>query len=116
MIAKDKTGVVLAGILGSNPVSGRGFPLIVADYVLASYGSGAVMGVPAHDDRDRELAEAFAFPIVECIKDSGLINSDRFDGMTIEAARPPTQSSSTRKRKSNFKMRDCDIFASEVLG
>jgi leucyl-tRNA synthetase len=81
-----KTGV-FTGQYATNPVNGERLPIYVADYVLMDYGSGAIMAVPAHDERDREFAEAFNLPIVPVIDEDGrLINSDGFDGLPAEEA------------------------------
>jgi leucyl-tRNA synthetase len=83
-----KTGV-FTGHFVTNPVNGERLPIWVADYVLMDYGTGAIMAVPAHDERDREFAEAFDLPIVPVIDDDGrLINSGSFDGLPFEEAKP----------------------------
>ena len=82
-----KTGV-FTGHFVVNPVNGARLPVWVADYVLMDYGTGAIMAVPAHDERDREFAETFDLPIVEVITEEGtLVNSDGFDGMPAEEAK-----------------------------
>jgi leucyl-tRNA synthetase len=79
--SREKTGV-FTGRHVLNPANGERIPIWVADYVLMQYGTGAIMAVPAHDERDREFAETYDLPIVPVIDDSGsLINSDRFDGL-----------------------------------
>jgi leucyl-tRNA synthetase len=79
--AREKTGV-FTGRYATNPVNGEQIPIWVADYVLMEYGTGAIMAVPAHDERDREFAETFELPIVPVIDDDGrLINSGSFDGL-----------------------------------
>ena len=81
---ETKTGV-FSGHYVTNPVNGERLPIYVADYVLMDYGTGAIMAVPAHDERDREFAETFELPIVDVIDEEGrLVNSGRFDG--LEAA------------------------------
>ncbi len=76
-----KTGV-FTGYYATNPVNGERLPIYVADYVLMDYGTGAIMAVPAHDERDREFAEAFGLPVVEVISEEGmLVNSGEFDGL-----------------------------------
>jgi leucyl-tRNA synthetase len=83
-----KTGV-FTGHYATNPVNGERLPIYVADYVLMDYGTGAIMAVPAHDERDREFAEAFDLPIVEVIDEEGrLVNSGPFDGLPVEEAKP----------------------------
>ena len=79
-----KTGVVTR-CYATNPVNGERLPIYVADYVLMEYGTGAIMAVPAHDERDREFAEAFELPIVEVVSEEGvLVNSGEFDGLPAE--------------------------------
>ncbi len=83
----EKTGV-FTGHHATNPVNGERLPLWIADYVLMDYGTGAIMAVPAHDERDREFAETFGIPIVEVVDEDGvLINSDGFDGLPFEEAK-----------------------------
>ena len=65
---KDKTGVVIEGVKGINPVNGKEIPIFISDYVLATYGTGAIMAVPAHDTRDWEFAKKFGLPIIEVVK------------------------------------------------
>ena len=65
---KDKTGVELKGVKGINPVNGREIPIFISDYVLMSYGTGAIMAVPAHDTRDYDFAKVFGLPIIEVVK------------------------------------------------
>jgi leucyl-tRNA synthetase len=79
-----KTGV-FTGHYVTNPVNGDRLPLYVADYVLMDYGTGAIMAVPAHDERDREFAEAFDLPVVEVVNEDGvLVSSGPFDGLAAE--------------------------------
>jgi leucyl-tRNA synthetase len=81
---ETKTGV-FTGCYATNPVNGERLPVYVADYVLMDYGTGAIMAVPAHDERDREFAEAFGLPIVEVISEDGvMVNSGEFDGLPAE--------------------------------
>jgi leucyl-tRNA synthetase len=119
---KEKTGV-FTGSYVINPVTGSKLPLWVADYVLSGYGTGAVMAVPAHDERDYAFAEKFDLPIIEVIekpKDSDetgvyhgegvLMNSDRFDGMQTSEAREEIvawlEQEQTGRAKTTYKMRD----------
>ncbi|HEY7603329.1 MAG TPA: leucine--tRNA ligase [Gaiellaceae bacterium] len=82
-----KTGV-FTGLYSTNPVNGERLPIWVADYVLMDYGTGAIMAVPAHDERDREFAETFDLPIVEVVGEDGrLVNSAEFDGVPFEEAK-----------------------------
>jgi leucyl-tRNA synthetase len=81
---ETKTGV-FAGLYATNPVNGERLPVYVADYVLMEYGTGAIMAVPAHDERDREFAEAFDLPIREVIDEDGvLVNSGEFTGLPAD--------------------------------
>jgi leucyl-tRNA synthetase len=82
--AEAKSGV-FTGYYVTNPVNGERLPVYVADYVLMEYGTGAIMAVPAHDERDREFAEAFGLPIIEVVDEDGvLVNSGQFDGLTAD--------------------------------
>ncbi|HWQ01138.1 MAG TPA: class I tRNA ligase family protein, partial [Gaiellaceae bacterium] len=82
-----KTGV-FTGLYATNPVNGARIPIWVADYVLMDYGTGAIMAVPAHDERDRGFAETFELPAIEVISEDGvLVNSAEFDGMPAEEAK-----------------------------
>ena len=84
---ETKTGV-FTGYYATNPVNGEQLPIWVADYVLMDYGTGAIMAVPAHDERDREFAETFDLPITPVIDDDGrLVNSQEFDGTPFEDAK-----------------------------
>jgi leucyl-tRNA synthetase len=81
---ETKTGV-FTGCYATNPVNGERLPIWVADYVLMDYGTGAIMAVPAHDERDREFAETFDLPIIEVISEDGvLVNSGEFDGLPVD--------------------------------
>jgi len=85
--SEAKTGV-FTGHHVINPVNGEQLPVYVADYVLMDYGTGAIMAVPAHDERDHEFADAFGLPIVEVIDEDGvLVNSDGFDGLGVDEAK-----------------------------
>ena len=92
-INKDKTGVRIEGICGINPVNGKEIPIYAADYVMMGYGTGAIMAVPAHDERDYEFAKKFGIDIIEVIKggnideaaytgDGDMVNSDFLNGFT----------------------------------
>ncbi|HVV26260.1 MAG TPA: leucine--tRNA ligase [Candidatus Saccharimonadales bacterium] len=118
---KDKTGVELKGVTAINPVNGGHIPIWVADYVLSGYGTGAIMAVPAHDERDYEFAKKFELPIIrvvknstpddECTPDEGtMMNSDEYDGLASEAMREKIvadlEKSGVAKEITNYKMRD----------
>ena len=121
---KDKTGVVLEGVRAVNPATHEEIPIFVSDYVLMSYGTGAVMGVPGHDQRDWEFATKFGLPIIEVVKggditkeaftlkdDTGImVNSGFLDGMTVREAIPAMKKWVTEQGygtpKTNFKLRD----------
>ena len=126
-INKNKTGCILKGIKAINPVNKKEVPVYVGDFVLGSYGTGAVMAVPAHDERDFEFAKAYNIPIIEVISggdiknrafpkeeylknDSKLINSEEFNGMTVlEAKKKITEKlvkAKIAKEVNNYKMRD----------
>ena len=121
---KDKTGVRLEGVCAINPATKEQIPIFVSDYVLMSYGTGAVMGVPGHDQRDWEFATKFGLPIVEVVQggditkeaftlkdDTGImVNSGFLHGMTVKAAIPAMKKWVTDEGighpKTNFKLRD----------
>ena len=123
-LAKDKTGVKISGVTAINPVNGKEVPIFIADYVLISYGTGAIMAVPAHDTRDWEFAKKFGLPIIEVVaggKDvqaapytecatGKLVNSGFLDGMSVEDAKKAIQEWLTERnlgeRKTNYKLRD----------
>ena len=121
---KEKTGVCLEGVRAINPANGTEIPIFVSDYVLMSYGTGAVMGVPGHDQRDWEFATKFGLPIIEVVKggditkeaftlkdDTGImVNSGFLNGMTVKEAIPAMKKWVTEQGlghpKTNFKLRD----------
>ena len=113
-LSKDKTGVKIEGIEAINPVSGEEIPIFVADYVLMSYASGAIMAVPAHDSRDGEFAEKYGLPVKEVISENGgketMVNSEFLNGLTPKAAKKSILDwlSANKKgnEKINFKLRD----------
>ena len=122
-VAKDKTGVEIKGVRAINPVTGDEIPIFISDYVLATYGTGAIMAVPGHDERDWEFAKKFGLPIIEVVKggnveeaaytdcDSGImVNSGFLDGMPVEEAKKKIvewmESKSIGVEKVNFKLRD----------
>ncbi|MCQ2454862.1 MAG: leucine--tRNA ligase [Clostridia bacterium] len=122
-MAKDKTGVKLEGVMAINPVNGKEIPIFISDYVLISYGTGAIMAVPAHDTRDYDFAKKFDIPMIEVVSggnieegpytdcDKGiLINSDFLNGLNVDEAKVKMQEwvieKGIGKRKTNFKLRD----------
>ena len=123
-LSKEKSGVRLQGIEAVHPVTGRRLPLFVSDYVLMGYGTGVVMGVPGHDQRDWDFATQFGLPIIEVVKggdvtkaafvlkdDTGImVNSDFLNGMTVKEAIPAMKKWVTEQGighpKTNFKLRD----------
>ena len=122
-LAKDKTGVEIKGLAVINPVNGKEVPVCVADYVMMGYGTGAIMGVPGHDQRDWEFARKFRIPIIEVIgggnieeaaftdvEDGILINSDMINGLRVKDAIDKIidylEKSNLGERKVNYKMKD----------
>lgn len=114
---KEKTGVELKGIKAINPINKKKIPIFVADYVLPSYGTGAIMAVPAHDKRDWEFAKKYKLPIVEVIKsekkeklpfsgEGKLINSQEFNGIDSDKAKIKVTEFVHGKEISNYKLRD----------
>ena len=121
---KEKTGVRLEGLEAVNPASGKKVPLFVSDYVLMGYGTGIVMGVPGHDQRDWEFATKFGLPIIEVVRggditkeaftlkdDTGImVNSGFLDGLTVKEAIPAMKKWVTEQGighpKTNYKLRD----------
>ena len=123
-LVKEKTGVKLEGVKGINPVNGKEIPIFISDYVLVSYGTGTIMAVPAHDDRDWEFAKKFGCDIIEVVQggdiekeaftlkdDTGImVNSDFLNGLTVKDAIPVMKKWLTEKgighEKVNYKLRD----------
>ena len=123
-LAKDKTGVKINGVTAINPVNGKEIPIFIADYVLISYGTGAIMAVPAHDTRDWEFAKKFGLPIIEVVAGGEdvqkapytecaagkLVNSGFLDGMSVEEAKKAIQNWLKERNlgelKTNYKLRD----------
>lgn len=123
-VAKDKTGVKLEGVKAINPLTGKEIPIFISDYVLVSYGTGAIMAVPAHDTRDWEFAKKFDLPIVEVVKGGEDVNKEAFtdcatgvmvnsgflDGLSVEEAKVEIkkylEEKGIGKAKVNFKLRD----------
>ena len=126
-LAKDKTGVAIDGLTAINPVNGKEVPIWLSDYVLMSYGTGAIMAVPAHDERDWEFAKKFNLPIIQVVAKNGeevdvnevaftdvatgvLINSDFLNGLEVKDAKEKMISFLEEKgigqAKTNYKLRD----------
>jgi leucyl-tRNA synthetase len=123
---KEKTGVKLEGVMGINPVNDKEIPIFISDYVLATYGTGAIMAVPAHDTRDWEFAKKFGLPILEVVKGNTpsnldeaaftdvatgtLVNSGFLDGLSVADAKKKMvewlESSGKGKDQVNYKLRD----------
>ena len=123
-VNKEKTGVMLQGVRAINPVNGKEIPIFISDYVLASYGTGAIMAVPAHDTRDWEFAKKFDLPIIEVVKGGAdvqqeaftdcatgvMVNSDFLTGLTVEEAKKKMidwlTANGKGSAKVNYKLRD----------
>ncbi|RGI33997.1 MULTISPECIES: leucine--tRNA ligase [unclassified Coprococcus] len=126
-LAKDKTGVCIDGLIAINPVNGKEIPIYVSDYVLMSYGTGAIMAVPAHDDRDWEFAKKFGLPLIQVVAKDGeevdineaaftdvatgvLINSDFLNGLEVKDAKEKMikflEEKGIGQAKTNYKLRD----------
>ena len=121
---KDKTGVKLEGVRAINPVNGKEIPIFISDYVLMTYGTGAIMAVPAHDTRDWEFAKVFGLPIIEVVKGGEdvqkaaftdcatgiMVNSEFLDGLSVEDAKVKIKEWLTAngkgREKVNYKLRD----------
>ena len=124
-LAKDKTGVAIDGLTAINPVNGKEIPIWISDYVLMTYGTGAIMAVPAHDERDWDFAKKFNLPIIEVVAGSEvdvneavytdvatgtLVNSDFLNGLSVADAKVKIIEFLEEKKigtpKTNFKLRD----------
>ena len=126
-LAKDKAGVAIDGLTAINPVNGKEVPIWVSDYVLMSYGTGAIMAVPAHDERDWEFAKKFHLPIIQVVAKNGeevdvneaaftdvatgvLINSDFLNGLEVKDAKEKMikflEEKGIGQAKTNYKLRD----------
>lgn len=117
-VEKDKTGVCLEGLTAVNPATGSLIPVYISDYVLGGYGTGALMAVPAHDERDFDFATKFNLPILQVIEGSEslpfpregtLINSNEFDGMNSEEAKDAILKKVGGERKNTYRLRDWSI-------
>lgn len=123
-LAKEKTGVKLEGIYAVNPANGAKLPVFISDYVLVTYGTGAIMAVPAHDSRDWDFAKKFNLPIIEVVSGGknvqeeaytdvykgNMVNSEFLNGLPVKEAIPTMiewlEKQGLGKRKVNFKLRD----------
>lgn len=122
-VAKEKTGVKLEGVTAINPVNNKEIPIFISDYVLVSYGTGAIMAVPAHDTRDWEFAKKFDLPIIEVVKGGNveeeaftdcasgiMVNSGMLDGLSVDEAKKTIIEWLEREGKGhskvNYKLRD----------
>ena len=123
-LAKEKTGVKLEGIYAVNPANGAKLPVFISDYVLVTYGTGAIMAVPAHDSRDWDFAKKFNLPIIEVVLGGknvqeeaytdvykgNMVNSEFLNGLPVKEAIPTMiewlEKQGLGKRKVNFKLRD----------
>ena len=126
-LAKDKTGVQIDGLTAINPVNGKEIPIWISDYVLMTYGTGAIMAVPAHDDRDWEFAKKFNLPLIQVVGKEGcevdineaaftdvatgvLMNSDFLNGLEVTDAKSKIieflEEKGIGTKKVNFKLRD----------
>lgn len=122
-MAKDKTGVELKGVRAINPVTGGEIPIFISDYVLATYGTGAIMAVPGHDDRDWEFAKKFSLPIIEVVKGGNveeapftdcatgiMVNSAFLNGLSVDDAKIKItewlEAKGLGEQKVNYKLRD----------
>ena len=122
-LSKEKTGVEIKGLTATNPATGKEIPIWISDYVLMSYGTGAIMAVPAHDERDWEFADKFGLPIVEVIsggdvkkeaytntEKGSLVNSDFLNGLNVgeakEAISKWLEERNLGEKKTNYKLRD----------
>ena len=123
---KEKTGVKIEGVTAIDPVNGAEVPIFISDYVLATYGTGAIMAVPAHDSRDWEFAKKFGLPIIEVVKGSTpsnldeaaftdvatgtLVNSGFLDGLSVTDAKKKMiewlEANGKGRDKVNYKLRD----------
>lgn len=105
-VEKEKTGVKLEGVTAINPVNGEEIPVFIADYVLAGYGTGAIMAVPAHDARDLEFAEKFNLPVKQVVEDNILTNSGEFNGMDSTEAEEAIVEKVGGRMTNTYKIKD----------
>jgi len=104
---KNKTGIILEGVIVINPANGKEIPVFVADYVLGGYGTGAIMAVPAHDERDNEFAKKYDLEIIEVVDEVGVLkNSGEFDGLSFEEAKIKITEKVGGSIKTTYRLRD----------
>jgi len=113
---KDKTGIILEGVYAVNPANGARIPVYIADYVLNSYGTGAIMAVPAHDDRDKEFAEKYDLPIISVYEDGFIVNSDQYNGLNKIEAISRMSENEWAQKTTNYKLRDWGISRQRYWG
>jgi leucyl-tRNA synthetase len=131
-MAKEKTGVLLDGVRAINPVNGQEIPIFISDYVLATYGTGAIMAVPGHDTRDWEFARKFDLPIIEVVAGGNIeeeaftdcetgvmVNSGFLNGLSVEDAKAKITAwlinQDLGSEKVNYKLRDW-VFSASATG
>ena len=132
-LVKDKTGVELKGVMGINPVNGKEIPIFISDYVLVSYGTGAIMAVPGHDTRDYDFAKKFNLPIIEVVSGGNveeaaftdcetgiMVNSGMLNGMSVEEAKKIHYCMAGKRRKRSYQsqLQNCvtGYFPDSVIG
>lgn len=109
--SKEKTGVKLEGLTATNPVTGEEIPVFIADYVLVGYGTGAIMAVPAHDERDYQFAEKYDLPVKTVIseEDGCLINSGDSSGLSVDEAKQRLTKKAGGRITNTYRLRDWSI-------
>jgi leucyl-tRNA synthetase len=113
---KEKTGVELKGVRAVNPANKEEVPVWIADYVLGSYGTGAIMAVPAHDERDLEFAKKFGLPVKGVVSDGKLVSSGLFDGVDWQDAKAKITAFAGGKMKTQYKLRDWSVSRQRYWG
>lgn len=105
-LSNNKTGIIIEGVTATNISTGKQIPIVVADYVLSSYGTGAIMAVPAHDERDAEIAKILSLPVVDVVLEDKMVNAGALNGNTTEEARRKVSNMVNAKSQKRFKIRD----------
>lgn len=105
-VSVAKTGVIIEGVKAINPFNSLEIPIVIADYVLSSYGTGAIMAVPAHDERDEEMAKVLDLPIIPVVLKDKMINADYLTGSSLDEARAKISEIAKAKSEKKFKIRD----------